>query len=143
MRSKPNQAGIRVRHARSCPVRDGGRCRCKPSYEAFTYSARDGKKIRKTFATISAAKAWRAEASTQVRKGELRTSSGRDVGGPWTIEVSGGAGPPHVIEGFFSEQYPQLPRDLLPRIISLALQLADRFDAETERRQLRLQRATK
>ena len=50
--------GVRQRHGRAC---DGsGRCKCP--YEAFVYSKRDGKKIRKTFATHSAARAWRQDA---------------------------------------------------------------------------------
>jgi hypothetical protein len=49
--------GITVRHARSCPVRSGGRCRCRPGYQASVYSARDGKRIRRTFATLAAARA--------------------------------------------------------------------------------------
>jgi integrase len=38
------------------------------------YSARDGRKIRRTFPTITAAKAWRADASSALRKGTLRAS---------------------------------------------------------------------
>lgn len=60
--------GVRQRHGRGCTRQ--GRCRCP--YEAFVYSKRDGKKIRKTFATHDAAKAWREDASTAVRKKTLR-----------------------------------------------------------------------
>src|SRR5947207_9161526 len=64
-------AGIRQRHGRGCNVK--GRCRCP--YEAFVYSKRDGKKIRKTFSTQAAASAWRNDASTAVRKKLLRAPS--------------------------------------------------------------------
>jgi integrase len=61
-------AGIRQRHGRACKAK--GRCRCP--YEAFVYSKRDGRKIRKTFAKESEAKAWRADASVAVRKRTMR-----------------------------------------------------------------------
>ncbi len=57
MRAKRNPAGIRVRHRKTCASRDGRRCTCNPSYEAWVFSAKDGRKIRKTFPTPSAAKA--------------------------------------------------------------------------------------
>jgi integrase len=59
--------GVRQRHGRKCR---GGRCQC--SWEAFVYSKRDGKKIRKTFATQAAARAWRQESSVAVRKMLMR-----------------------------------------------------------------------
>lgn len=72
MRSKPNHAGIRVRHSRNCAVGDGGSCKCRPSYEAFVFSRRDDRKIRKTFPSLAAAKAWRADAAVALRKGTMR-----------------------------------------------------------------------
>ncbi len=39
--------GVRQRHGREC----NGNGRCKCPYEAFVYSKRDRKKIRKTFPT--------------------------------------------------------------------------------------------
>ena len=43
--------GIRVRHHRKCATRSGGKCGtpCKPAYEAWVWSNRDGKKIYRTF----------------------------------------------------------------------------------------------
>jgi integrase len=70
--------GIRVRHSRSCPANGVGACTqgrkggCVPSYEAFVYSKRDGRKIRKAFPTLAAAKSWRADASSALRRGTLR-----------------------------------------------------------------------
>jgi hypothetical protein len=64
--------GIRTRHGRSCRSRSGGRCNCTPSYEAWVSLRRDGKKIRKTFASHAEAKAWRADAESAVRSRRLR-----------------------------------------------------------------------
>ncbi len=60
-------AGLRQRHGRNCR---GGRCQC--SWEAFVYSKRDGKKIRKTFSTQAEARVWRQESSVAVRKMLMR-----------------------------------------------------------------------
>jgi integrase len=68
-------AGIRTRHARTCRSREGGRCNCTPSYEAWVYSKRDGRKIRKTFHNQAEAKGWRADAEGAVRKRALRAPS--------------------------------------------------------------------
>jgi integrase len=51
------------------------RCRCSPSFMAWIWSPRDGKKIYKTFATASAAKNWRSDADVARRKGTLRAPS--------------------------------------------------------------------
>ena len=67
--------GIRQRHGRSCR---GGRCQC--SWEAFVYSKRDGKKIRKTFPTQQAARSWRQESSVAVRKMLMRAPTAVTVG---------------------------------------------------------------
>jgi integrase len=70
--------GIRVRHGRGCNAPAGARCTCDPTIEAFVYSARDRKKIRKTFSgkgALSAAKSWRADANVGLRKGTLRVAS--------------------------------------------------------------------
>ena len=39
--------GIRTRHGRACASRSGRVCNCNPSYEAWVYSARDRRKIRR------------------------------------------------------------------------------------------------
>ena len=72
-RSRPE--GVVARHARSCPDRHGGRCSCAPRFQAQVWSARDQKTIRKTFVTISEAKAWRQESQVALRNGTLRASS--------------------------------------------------------------------
>jgi integrase len=69
---KPAHAGIAVRHSRSCDSRVGGECACKPTYQAHVWSARERKRIRKTFPTFAAAKAWRHDASVALRKGTMK-----------------------------------------------------------------------
>ena len=69
--------GIRKRHARKCPAYAdrSARCRCKPSYEAFVYIAREDRKLRETFPTEAAAKAWRADTVVNVRRGKIATAT--------------------------------------------------------------------
>ena len=71
--------GIRKRHSKGCPAREGGPCRCGGGYEAFVYSPRDGKKISKTFRRKSDAKSWRAAAKREVDHGALRSPSERTL----------------------------------------------------------------
>jgi integrase len=65
-------AGIEVRHSRSCPARQDGRCGCKPTYQAQVWSPRDSKAIKRTFPTLAAAKLWRSDAQSSLRKGTMR-----------------------------------------------------------------------
>jgi hypothetical protein len=67
--------GIRQRHGRACKRASG----CKCPWEAFVYSKRDHKKIRKTFSSKAAAAAWRNDASTAVRKKLLRAPTSTTV----------------------------------------------------------------
>jgi integrase len=69
--------GIVVRHHRACPSRTGRNCGkpCTPTYQAWVWSARDGKKKKETFPTLSAAKSWRSDALNGIRNGTLRVSS--------------------------------------------------------------------
>lgn len=67
--------GIRERHGRACAAVTGGRCSCSPSVEAWVWSRRDGRKIRRTFTgkgAKAAAKAWRQDAAGELRRGRLR-----------------------------------------------------------------------
>jgi integrase len=77
MRTKRNHAGIRVRHARTCPAftDPDSRCNCEPGYEAWVFSVKDGRKIRKTFRNLAEAKGWRADSTSAIRKGTLRSPS--------------------------------------------------------------------
>src|SRR5215218_1750615 len=64
--------GIEVRHKKVCASRDGRRCNCQPTYQASVWSARETKRIRKTFQTLAEARAWSSETQTGVRRGTLR-----------------------------------------------------------------------
>ncbi len=65
-------AGIEVRHRTTCASRSGAKCNCRPAYQANVWSAREGKRLRKTFPTLAAARGWRSETQTAVRRGTLR-----------------------------------------------------------------------
>lgn len=64
--------GIVKRHARSCRSREGGRCNCVPSWQAWVYSSRDGRKIKRTFPREAEAKSWRTDALVALSAGTLR-----------------------------------------------------------------------
>jgi integrase len=67
--------GIRKRHSKGCAFREGRRCNCKAGYEAWVFSKRDGKKIRKTFRHRSEAKSWRGEAVAALSNGRFASAS--------------------------------------------------------------------
>jgi integrase len=73
--------GIRKRHSKGCSARQGGRCTCKAGWEASIYLAREGKKVRKTFARETEARSWRAEAKRAADRGALsaRPRDGRTL----------------------------------------------------------------
>jgi integrase len=67
--------GLVFRHSRSCGSRSEAACSCDPTVQAWVYSKRDQKKIRKHFTgkgAVTAAKRWRADALGAVRRGQLR-----------------------------------------------------------------------
>jgi integrase len=68
--------GISLRHARSCPSRSGGRCRCAPTYQAQAWSPRDRKRLTRTFPTLAAARGWPYDALVGLRHGTLRAAGG-------------------------------------------------------------------
>jgi hypothetical protein len=72
MSSRRRAEGIVVRHSQRCQSRKAAGCDCRPGYQAQVFSARDQKTIRKTFRTLSDARAWRAEAHSALRVGTLR-----------------------------------------------------------------------
>jgi integrase len=106
-----HNVGIEIRHSKTCPAREGANCRCKPTYQASVWSARDNRRIRRTFPTPSAAKTWRADAMTALHKGTMRAPSSlplRHVANVWlegaregTIRTrSGDAYKPSAIRGY-------------------------------------------
>jgi integrase len=73
---KSRYEGIVLRHARTCAIRQGGRgCSCTPTYQAQVWSGSDCKTIRKTFASLAEARAWRQESQVALRQGTLRAHS--------------------------------------------------------------------
>lgn len=85
MRSKTSP-GIVERHSRSCASRGGGACDCEPSYMAWAWDPRAGKKLYKTFSgkgAKSAAKNWRSDAVPAVRKGTLAAPTKKTVREAW------------------------------------------------------------
>lgn len=86
--------GIRVRHSKVCPSRSGRACRCRTTYQASVWSAREGKRLFKTFPTLAEAKAWRLEAQVSLRKGTMRAGSSGTLGSAaeaWLEGVKSGA----------------------------------------------------
>ncbi len=69
--SKSKTTGIDVRHGRGCPAKTGGRCSCKPTFQANVWDAGGQRRIRKTFSNQTAARQWREDAKSQLRTGEM------------------------------------------------------------------------
>jgi integrase len=65
-------ADIVRRHSNGCPARTGGKCACRAGWEASVYIARDKRKLRKTFQSLSEARSWRAQAAQGVQIGAVR-----------------------------------------------------------------------
>ncbi len=64
--------GITKRHSRTCRSREGGRCSCNAGWEAWVFSKRENKKIRKTFTHEAEAKSWRSDALAAANRGVLQ-----------------------------------------------------------------------
>jgi integrase len=67
--------GVDVRHGRACRSRTGGRCNCTPRYQAHVFDALTGRRLRRTFDTLTAAKLWRQDAQVALRRGTMRVAS--------------------------------------------------------------------
>ena len=93
-RQQRRHVGIEVRHSNRCPADAGGKCSCQPSYRAEAWSARDGRRLRKTFPTLAAAKAWRQDAAVAIRHGTLSapvTTTLREAAEQWLAGAQSGA----------------------------------------------------
>lgn len=137
--------GIDVRHARACPTaRDpAARCRCSPSYQAHVWSAREKKRIRKSFRNLAEAKAWRAEALVALRRCTMRAPTAatlREVWQAWLESAregtirnrSGDPYKPSVLRGYETSMrlrvLPELGGTRLSEISRVNVQdLADRL----------------
>lgn len=71
---KPNPIGVTPRHSRACRSATGGACSCSPTYAAWVFDRGSGRKIKRTFTTLAAAKAWRQDSQVALRRGELRAA---------------------------------------------------------------------
>jgi hypothetical protein len=74
-RTRPKPEGIVVRHRRFCGSAEGRACSCRPGYQAQAYSPREERTIRRTFASLAEARAWRQETQVAVRAGKARAPS--------------------------------------------------------------------
>ena len=81
--------GVRRRHSAGCSSRDSGPCDCRAGWEASVFSTRDGRKVRRTFPTMAAAKAWRADAFAGLRRGTVRASHSTTVRQAAEVLVAG------------------------------------------------------
>jgi integrase len=63
--------GVYRVHRRGCG--HGAACSCPGAYQATVYSVREGKRLRKHFDTLGAARTWRDDAGSAIRAGTLRT----------------------------------------------------------------------
>jgi len=162
--AKQPTAGITVRHSRSCPAHaeaeEAAReavCKCKPTYQAHVWDRREGKRIRKTFPTLAAAKVWRQDAVPAIRKGTMRAPTQQTLRGAWeaweagakdgTVRTrSGDVYKPSALRGYEQAMRTRILPDLgavkLSEITRLALQdvadkmLADGSDPSTIRNAL-------
>lgn len=88
--------GIWPRHSRTCRSHGGGACSCEPTYQAWVYSKRDGKKVRKHFTgkgALAAARAWRRDSLSALDRGQLRAPKPTTVAQAaeaWLIGVKDG-----------------------------------------------------
>jgi integrase len=81
--------GIRKLHSKGCPGRDGGRCRCGAGWEAQVYLAREGRRVRKTFARKAEAETWRADAKAAASRGALRPPKRTTIREAWEAWYEG------------------------------------------------------
>ena len=72
-RGSAMSTGIRKRHQRTCPkhANPDARCRCAPSWEAAVWDPAAKRRLRHTFTTERAAKAWQADTTSGVNKGSI------------------------------------------------------------------------
>jgi integrase len=128
MQRQPNQKtrtlppGISLRHSRSC---GGDPCNCTPTFATFVFDRRSHTKIKKTFATLKEAKAWRAAATTHVNEGRqiarsrmtLRDAAeawlaGAEAEPPTVLTRSGKSYKPSVLRGYRHDLEQHILRDL-------------------------------
>jgi integrase len=95
MHSYATSQGVIARHQKGCRGR-GRLCSCKPgpTYQASVYDRRTRSKIRRQFANLAEAKAWRHDALVQLRKGTMRPptrTSLREAADAWLAGARDGS----------------------------------------------------
>jgi integrase len=93
-RSDARHVGIVVKHRAGCASARGARCNCRRVYQAAVWSARDARRIRKHFDSLSDAKSWRAESYRRLRRREMRAPSAITFGEAaalWLVGARGGS----------------------------------------------------
>jgi integrase len=106
MQDKRTPPGIEAIHSRLCSIRAGGSCDCEPTYRAWVYrkplrKGEKGYKQRETFTgkgALTAAKRWREDATSDLRRGKLAEPSRRtlrEVADEWLAGAK--AEPPTVL----------------------------------------------
>jgi len=86
-------AGVTLRHARSCPSTTGSRCSCTPTFQAQAFDARSGKRVTRTFPTITGARRWKADAASALREGRMTADLGptlTEAAEEWLAAASAG-----------------------------------------------------
>jgi integrase len=92
--SHARHVGIVVKHRAGCASERGARCNCRRVYQAAVWSARDAKRMRKHFDSLSDARSWRAESYGKLRRRELRAPSAMTFGEAaalWLLGVRAGS----------------------------------------------------
>jgi integrase len=92
--SHARHVGIVVKHRVGCASAHEARCNCRRIYQASVWSARERRRIRRHFDSLSAARAWRAESYGKLRRRELRAPSAmtfREAAELWLAGVRTGA----------------------------------------------------
>jgi len=86
---KPRHIGIVVKHRAGCASERGETCNCARVYQAAVWSARDAKRIRKHFDSLSEARSWRADSYTKLRRHEMRAPSAMTFGQAAALWLAG------------------------------------------------------
>jgi integrase len=129
--------GIEIRHARGCASRSGAKCNCEKTYQANVWSAREKKRIRKTFPSLAAAKGWRADAYGAVRRGTMRAPTSvrlQEAADAWVAGAKDGtiqtASGDHYKPSAIREYERALRNRILPELGPIRLSEIQRFDLQ-------------
>ena len=125
--------GITVRHGRGRRASEGGRCQCRPAFQAQVFSPRDRRTIRKSFPTLSEARAWRADTKTALQRGTMRAPTRttlEEAAEDWLIAARAGiartrSGDPYKPSALRSYEE-ALHTKVLPELGKLRLSAVDR-----------------